>query len=265
MNQAMEKADIVRKRKGGIPLTMLTAYDFPTARILDESGVDMILVGDSVGMTVLGFPDTTHVTLAHMIHHVGAVSRGTKRALVIGDLPINTYNTVEQALETAWALVEAGAEAVKLEGGTAQEEKIAAIVSAGIPVIAHIGLLPQKVLEEGGYKIKGKTDQEIQSLLEDTDAVNRAGACCVVVEGTRPHVARMVTDRSNIPTIAIGSGEATCDGCVAVITDLVGGFPWFVPGFIKPKGDVAGIVANCTREWMKEIHNWKRSPESETD
>ncbi len=265
MNQAMEKAEAIRKRKGKSPLTMLTAYDFPTAKILDEAGVDMLLVGDSVGMTLLGFPDTTHVTLDHMVHHVGAVARGAERALVIGDLPINTYRTVAEALASAHALVEAGAEAVKLEGGTAVEAQITAIVNAGIPVVAHIGLLPQKVLEEGGYKIKGKTDAEIANLMDDIDAVNRAGACCVVVEGTRPNAARLVTERSAIPTIAIGSGESTCDGCVAVITDLIGAFPWFVPGFIKPKGNVAAIVDQCAREWMDEIKAWSPPCTSQPD
>ncbi len=258
----MEKAEAIRNSKGGTPLTMLTAYDYPTAKILDAAGVDMILVGDSVGMTLLGFPDTTHVTLAHMAHHVGAVARGTSRAFLICDLPINTYTTVEQALESARTLVKAGAEAVKLEGGVAIEAQIAAIVADGIPVVAHVGLLPQKVLEEGGYKIKGKTDDEITALMDDIDAVNRAGACCCVVEGTRPHAARMATERSVIPTIAIGSGEATCNGSVAVITDLIGGFPWFVPGFIKPKGNVAGIIEQCAREWMSEIRAWKLPQDS---
>jgi 3-methyl-2-oxobutanoate hydroxymethyltransferase len=251
--KSQEKALAIRQRKGTDPISLLTAYDYPTARLLDEAGIDIILVGDSVGMTVLGFPDTTHVTLAHIIHHVQAVARGTKNALLVADMPIHTYDTVEQAVDSARQLVDAGADAVKLEGGLAQEAKISAIVQAGIPVVGHVGLLPQKVLEEGGYKIKGKTDAEIAALKEDILAVNRAGVCSIVVEGTRPEVARQMTLLSEVPTLGIGSGVGTCDGGVAVITDLVGGFPWFVPGFIKPKGNVAAIVTQCAKEWMEEI------------
>ena len=258
MNNAQNKAEVIRNSKSGKPLTMLTAYDYPTARLLDEAGVDMILVGDSVGMTMLGFPDTTHVTLAHMIHHVEAVARGIKRAFLISDLPINTYRTVEEALASSRSLVQAGAEAVKLEGGCEQEEKIAAITQAGIPVVAHIGLLPQKVLEEGGYKIKGKTDAEVQKLIKDIEAVARAGACCCVIECTIPQIARKLTNHSTIPTIGIGSGQGTCDGCVAVISDIIGACPWSLPGFMHPKADVASIISNCAREWIAEIHAWNQ-------
>ena len=253
MNDSLIKADRIRFSKGKTPLTMLTAYDYPTARLLDEAGVDMVLVGDSVGMVVLGFEDTTHVTLDHMLHHVAAVARGVKRALVIGDMPIHTYDTVEQALDTARKLVAAGAGAVKLEGGLAQEEKIAAIVREGIPVVGHIGLLPQKVLEEGGYKIKGKTPDEVDALMLDVDAVNRAGVCCLVVEGVKPDVASIMTKASAAPTIGIGSGAATCDGAVAVISDLIGAFPWFIPGFVIPKANVAAETTRAASEWMEDI------------
>lgn len=252
-NDALEKAEAIFSSKGKCRLTMLTAYDYPTARLLDEAGVDMVLVGDSVGMVVLGFEDTTLVTLDHMLHHIAAVARGVKRAFIIGDMPIHTYETVEQALDTAHKLVAAGADAVKLEGGLAQEEKIAAIVRAGIPVVGHIGLLPQKVREEGGYKIKGKTPSEVEALMMDVDAVNRAGACCIVVEGVKPDVALMMTEASCAPTIGIGSGSATCDGAVAVVSDLVGAFPWFVPAFADPKADVAGQITKSASEWMEEI------------
>lgn len=253
MNDARMKAQVVRDAKGGERLTMLTAYDYPTARLLDEAGVDMVLVGDSVGMVMLGFEDTTYVTLEHMLHHVAAVARGVDRAMVIGDMPIHTYDTVDQALETARKLVAAGADAVKLEGGLDQEEKIAAIVNSGIPVVGHIGLLPQRVREEGGYKIKGKTPSEAEALMLDVEAVNRAGACCIVVEGVRPEVAGMMTKASDVPTIGIGSGCATCDGGVAVISDLIGAFPWFVPGFIAPKANVAGEITRAAHEWMEQI------------
>ncbi|MEG2236221.1 MAG: 3-methyl-2-oxobutanoate hydroxymethyltransferase [Akkermansia sp.] len=255
MNHSQVKAEAICTSKGKRPLTMLTAYDYPTARLLDESGVDMILVGDSVGMVVLGFEDTTHVTLSHMMHHVAAVARGVKRAMLIADLPIHTYETPTQAVETARQLVEAGADAVKLEGGLLQEAKIAAIIGAGIPVVGHVGLLPQRVLQEGGYKIKGKTPTEIEALREDIHAVNRVGVCCCVVEGVRPEVASMITDLSSVPTIGIGSGKGTCDGEVAVVSDLVGAFPWFVPSFIKPKANVAGEISQAAQDWMNEVRD----------
>lgn len=253
MNQALEKAARIKGRKGHRPVAMVTGYDYPTARLLDEAGVDCILVGDSLGMVVLGFPDTTHVTLDHMLHHTAAVARAKTRAFIIADMPIHTYDSTDQALATARELSNAGAEAVKLEGGAAEEEKIAAIVNAGIPVVAHIGLLPQHVLEEGGYKIKGKTEDEIAKLYDDIKAVNRAGACCVVVEGVTSGLAAKLTSVSGIPTIGIGSGKNTCDGSVVVIHDLVGAFPWFVPGFIKPVANVAGEVTKAVKEWMRVI------------
>ena len=165
MNQSLEKAERIRACKNRRHVTLVTAYDYPTGRLLDEAGVDIVLVGDSVGMVLLGFPDTTHVTLDHMIHHVEATARGVKNALLVGDMPIHTYDTVEQAVQSARRLFQAGADAVKLEGGAAQAEKIRAIVDAGIPAVGHIGLLPQKVLEEGGYKIKGKSSAEEDDLV----------------------------------------------------------------------------------------------------
>lgn len=259
MNNALQKASAVYARKGHERLTMLTGYDYPTARLLDDAGVDFVLVGDSVGMVMLGFPDTTHVTLDHIIHHVSAVARGVKRALIVADLPINTYGTPEQALETSRRLVEAGAEAVKLEGGLEQEEKITAIIKAGIPVVGHLGLLPQRVLEEGGYKIKGKTEAEAEALMQDIEAVNRAGVCSIVLEGIRPEIAVRMTAASVAPTLSIGSGQGTCDGGVAVISDLIGAFPWFVPGFVKPKADVAGEITRVAKEWMEDIRHPKQS------
>ncbi len=164
MNRTHKAKAITAKKGQTIPISAITAYDYPTARLLDETGVDLILVGDSLGMVVLGFPDTTHVTLDMMLHHTAAVARGVTNAVVIGDMPINTYNTPEQALATAQALTKAGADVVKLEGGIRQVEKIKAIIAAGIPVIGHHGMLPQRVLEEGGYKKKGKTEAESRAI-----------------------------------------------------------------------------------------------------
>lgn len=243
----------ILEKKGKKAISQLTAYDYPTARMLDEAGVDMILVGDSLGMMMLGFPDTTHVTMNHMIHHGECVARAVKNAVVVIDMPIHSYDTPQQALANARRLMETGADAVKLEGGVAQEEQIRAIVNAGIPVQGHIGLLPQKVKEEGGYRIKGKTEDEAAAIMQDLEAVIRAGAFCVVIECTKQTLAAELTRRSTIPTIGIGSGAATCHGEVAVIHDLVGGYPWFVPGFAKQFGNVAREITRAAEEWMKHL------------
>ena len=168
------------------------------------------------------------------------------------DVVVN--DTVEQAVQSAKKLFLAGADAVKLEGGAAQAGNIRAIVEAGIPVVGHIGLLPQKVLEEGGYKIKGKSSAEEEALVRDVEAVAEAGACAVVVEGVTPHAARQVTVHSSIPTLGIGSGSHTCDGDVVVIHDLVGAFPWFIPAFVKPRADVAGTMTAAVKEWMEDCY-----------
>lgn len=247
------KIAAILEKKGKQPITQLTAYDYPTARMLDEAGVDMILVGDSLGMMMLGFPDTTHVTMEHMLHHAACVVRAVKNALVVVDMPIHSYNTPEQAVENARRLMATGADAIKLEGGVAQEEKIRAIVQAGIPVQGHIGLLPQSVKEDGGYRMKGKTDDEAAAISRDLDAVIRAGAFCVVIECIRHSLAAELTLRSSIPTIGIGAGAATCHGEVAVIHDLVGGYPWFVPGFAKQLGNVAGEITRAATTWMQGL------------
>jgi 3-methyl-2-oxobutanoate hydroxymethyltransferase len=250
---AKQKAASLCARKGKRPLTALTAYDYPTSRLLDECGVDVLLVGDSLGMVVLGFPDTTHVTLDHMLHHVAAVARAKPRALVLGDLPIHTYDTPDQALETAEKLVAAGAEAVKLEGGTQQAEKVRAITSAGIPVIGHLGMLPQSVLEEGGYLKKGKTPEQADLLLLDARALVDAGVCAIVLESVIPATARFITESIGVPTIGIGCGGSTCDGEVAVITDLLGSFPWFVPPFAIPEADVAEATRGAVGRYIRRV------------
>ena len=239
--------------RGKRPISQITAYDYPTARLVDEAGLDMILIGDSLGMVVMGYPDTTSVTLEDMLHHGRMVARAVKNALVILDMPIHTFDTPQQALETARRMMETGVDAVKLEGGAAKEEHIRAIVQAGIPVQAHIGLLPQKVREEGGYRIKGKTDEEAAALMRDMQAVARAGAFSVVIEGTRKEVAAAITAASPIPTIGIGSGHGTCDGEVCVFHDLVGGYPWFVPAFITPKANIAAEITRAAGEWVAEL------------
>jgi len=239
------------RKAGGEKFAMLTAYDYPMARLLDESGVDFVLVGDSLGMVVLGYPDTTSVTVEHMVHHCRAVVRGAKTAFIVADLPIGSVNTPTLAVQNAMRLCEAGAHGVKLEGGVSRYREIAAIVEAGIPVMGHIGMLPQRVLVEGGYKIKGKTPTEAQQLYADAVAVEKAGAFALVMELVRQEVARKITTTMAIPTIGIGSGP-DCDGQVLVVHDLVGLFPWFTPKFATPRAQVAGSIREAVQTFVQD-------------
>lgn len=234
-------------------IAALTAYDYPTARLVDEAGADLILVGDSLGMVVLGHPDTTAVTLDDMIRHTGAVARGVKNAAIVADLPIDTYRTPEEALANASLLVAAGAQAVKLEGGAAVAPQIAALVAAGIPVLAHIGMLPQHIREEGGYKVKGRTVEESEAIRRDAAAVQEAGAFAVVMEIIIPGLAAEITGALQIPTIGIGSGQG-CDGQILVLHDLVGLYPWFKPQFAKQRADTATAISNAVREYVADVH-----------
>jgi 3-methyl-2-oxobutanoate hydroxymethyltransferase len=241
--------DFRERKQRGERITALTAYDYPTARLLDESGIDVILVGDSLGMVVLGYEDTTEVTLAEMVHHTRAVARGVKRALLVGDLPIHTYKGPAQAVSSARALIEAGAQAVKLEGGSSHVAQIEAIIGAGIPVMGHIGMLPQSVREEGGYKVKGRTQAEADALLRDAVAVEKAGVFAVVLEIVSPEAARQITNALAIPTIGIGSGSH-CDGQILVTHDLIGLFPWFTPKFVSPEARVADEIRRATQAFI---------------
>ncbi len=250
---AKQKVDALMMRKGKQRITALTAYDYPMARLLDEAEIDVLLVGDSLGMVVLGFPDTTHVTMDHMLHHIAAVARAQPRALILGDLPIHSYNTPGKAVHSALRLREAGAEAVKLEGGISEAEKVTAIVAAGIPVIGHIGMLPQHVLEEGGYRKKGKNERTAKALIDDAKALEQAGVCAIVLESIIADVAVRITASINVPTIGIGCGDATCDGEVAVITDLLGSYPWFVPPFAKPEAQLAPQIIAAARAFRARI------------
>jgi len=235
----------------GEKIAALTAYDYPMAKLLDEAGMPVLLVGDSLGMVVLGYPDTTHVTMADMEHHIRAAARAKPNALLGADLPFKSYESVPIAVENARRLVAAGAEFVKAEGGREILPQIRAIVSAGIPFMGHLGMLPQHVLEEGGYRIKGKIESEQQRLLEDARLLADAGAFAIVLELVTPPVARGISETISIPTIGIGSG-ADCDGQILVIHDLIGLFPWFTPRFVKPK-------ANCAAEIKTAVAAWKDS------
>ncbi len=233
--------------------TSLTAYDYPSARLLDDCGLDLILVGDSLGMVVLGHADTTEVTLADMLHHTRAVARGAMKTPVVTDLPIGTYATPELAIESARASLAAGADGVKLEGGTEVAATVAALTAEGIPVLAHIGMLPQHVREEGGYKIKGRTPEQAESLTADALAIEAAGAFAVVVELVEPSLAADLSARLSIPTFGIGSGEG-CDGQIRVLHDIIGLFPWFRPAFARPKADVATTIQAAVREFVADVH-----------
>ena len=243
--------DIVRKAKGQ-GLTALTAYDYPTARLLDEAGIEVLLVGDSMGMVVFGLPDTTGVQLEDILHHLRAVSRGVQRALLVADLPIDTYRDPGEAVENAKKLIFAGAHAVKLEGGSTRVEQIKAIAAAGVPVMGHIGMLPQGIREEGGYKIKGKTPAESQRLLEDARAVENSGAFAVVLELITPKVADEITRSIQIPTIGIGSGK-DCDGQILVFHDLVGYSPWFIPKHVHTEGTVGNAISKAAAAFIARV------------
>jgi 3-methyl-2-oxobutanoate hydroxymethyltransferase len=248
MTNLVEKYREMKKR--GEKVTALTAYDYPTARLLDESGIDIILVGDSLGMVVLGYEDTTRVTLEEMLHHTRAVARGVKSALVVGDMPIHTFETPDQAVATAKQFIDAGAQAVKLEGGVSHVAHIEAITRAGIPYMAHIGMLPQHVREQGGYKVKGKTQPEAEALIADAKAVEKAGAFSVVLEIVVPEIAKQITNAIGVPTIGIGSGEQ-CDGQILVTHDLIGFFPWFTPKFVSPQARVAEEIRKAARAFIE--------------
>jgi 3-methyl-2-oxobutanoate hydroxymethyltransferase len=238
----------------GEKIAALTAYDFPMAKLLDETGVPLLLVGDSLGMVVLGYPDTTHVTMPDMEHHVRAAARAKPNALLGADLPFKSYETIDSAVSNSKKLVAAGAEFVKAEGGNEILPQVKAIVGAGIPFCGHLGMLPQSVIEEGGYRIKGKKETEHQKLLDDAKLLEDAGAFAIVLELVIPPVAKEISENIFIPTIGIGSGE-DCDGQILVTPDLIGTFPWFRPRFVKPK-------VNCAAEIKSAVAAWKNSVES---
>lgn len=227
------------------------------ARVLDEAGTDVLLVGDSLGMVVLGYPDTTHVTLSHILHHLEAVVRAKPKALVIADLPIDTYNTPEQALETAQKLTAAGADAVKLEGGVRQAAKVRAITTAGIAVCGHLGMLPQRVLEEGGYHKKGKTPEQTRTIMEGAEALIDAGVFAIVLESVTPAAAEKITRGISVPTVGIGCGEGTCDGEIAVVTDLLGSYPWFVPPFARPDANLFQETSRAAAAYISRVRAQK--------
>lgn len=235
-------------------LTMLTAYDYSFAKLMDEAGVNSILVGDSLGMVCLGYEDTLPVTMEDMIHHTAAVTRGAKNALVVADMPFMSYQTsVYDAVMNAGRLIKEGhAQAVKLEGGFEVTEQIQAIVKASIPVVGHIGLTPQSVNAFGGFKVQGKSEEAAQRLLDEARAVEKAGAFAVVLECVPEKLAARVSEEISIPTIGIGAG-AGCDGQVLVYQDMLGLFTDFTPKFVKKFANVGEVVKDAFAGYIKEV------------
>ncbi len=251
----MEKVTVrsfLDMKREGRKIVMITAYDYPTAKIVDEAGVDGILVGDSVGMVLLGYDSTLKVTMEDMLHHVKAVSRANPRALVVADMPFMSYEPSNRdALENAAKFIRAGAEAVKLEGGVEIVDRVEALVKAGIPVMGHIGLNPQRIYTIGGYRYRGRTEDEAARLVEDALALEEAGAFSIVIELVYAEVAREITRRLNIPTIGIGAGPY-CDGQIIVYHDIMGLTPYKL-SFVKRYVELYDVMKNAVSSYVSEV------------
>lgn len=246
--------DLKNKKKNGQKITMLTAYDYPMARIIDDAGIDVILVGDSLGMVVLGYDSTVPVTMDEMIHHSKAVRRGTKYAFLVGDMPFMSYQvSKEDAVRNAGRFMkEAGCDAVKLEGGDEVLEVTKAIVDAGIPVLGHLGLTPQTISKLGGYKIQGKDASAAKKILDQALSLERCGCFAVVLECVPDLVAKLITEKIGIPTIGIGAGRY-CDGQVLVTNDMVGLFDRFTPKFVKQYVKLSPLISDGVKRYKDEV------------
>ncbi len=247
-------AYLKEKKEKGEKITMITAYDYPTARLIDEAGIDTILVGDSVGMVVLGYDSTLPVTMEEMIHHCKAVSRGVKRAFIIGDMPFMSYqSSIEKAIENAGRfLKEGGCDAVKLEGGSEVAHIVKAIVDAGIPVCGHIGLTPQRAKLLSGYRVQGKDVETAKKLIRSAKDLEEAGAFMIVMECIPDVLAEIITKEVSVPTVGIGAGRG-CDGQVLVYHDMVGLFERFVPKFVKQYLNLAPEIKKAIRRFKEEV------------
>ena len=247
---------IQEMKRSGERIPVLTAYDYPTAKLVDEAGVPMILVGDSLGMVVLGYDSTLPVTMEEMLHHIKAVVRGAQHALIVGDMPFMSYQPdVPTAVRNAGRfLQEGGAQAVKLEGGETVAETVRRIVEYGIPVMGHIGLTPQSVNQLGGYKVQGKTPKTAARLLRDAQALEEAGAFTVVLESVPAPLSRLITQRLSIPTIGIGAG-VHCDGQVQVLHDMLGLTEEFLPKHAKRYVRLADIIKGVVGQYIQEVRN----------
>lgn len=255
----------IRKRKGqGERLVMLTAYDFPSARLGDEAGADLLLVGDSLGMVIQGHGDTLRVTLDHMVYHCSLVSRAAKRALVVADMPFLTYHTgFEDAIRNCGRCVqEGGVQAVKIEGGKERASLVQHLVGQGIPIMGHIGLTPQSVHQLGGFKVQGKTAEAARELVEDAQALEAAGAFCVVLECIPSEVASEITSRVTIPTIGIGAGSH-CDGQVLVFHDLLGLYDGPKPRFVRRYGEFGQAMLQALTRFRDDVRSGEFPSEAE--
>ncbi len=246
--------DIKEMKLKGQRIPMLTAYDYPTSKLLDQAGIPIILVGDSLAQVVLGYESTVRVTMDEMLHHTRAVVRGTQHALIVGDMPFMSYQTdIPTAIRNAGRfLQEAGAQAVKLEGGERMAETVRNIVECGIPVMGHIGLTPQSVYQLGGYKVQGKTPKAAAQLVRDAQALQDAGAFSIVLEGVPAPLSRIITQKLAIPTIGIGAG-VDCDGQVQVLYDMMGMFTDFTPKHAKRYANLADAYKEATARFMQEV------------
>ena len=259
MNAAKVTIAQLQACKGRQPIPALTAYDYPMTRLLDEAGIPLLLVGDSLGMVVLGHPDTTHVTMDDMLHHTRAAARARPQALLGADLPYRAYENPAQTVTNAQRLLAAGAEYVKAEGGTEILPQVLALKNEGIPFMAHLGMLPQHVVEEGGkYRIKGRDTEGRQKLLDDVLALEAAGAFACVLELVVPEVAAEMTRLARtLVTIGIGSGPE-CDGQILVTPDLIGAFPWFTPRFVTPRVHTGCLIRTAVTEWKATLSSVSR-------
>lgn len=246
--------DLQAKAARGEKIFQVTAVDFPTAQLVDRAGIDCILIGDSLGMTALGYASTVPVSMDEMIHHAKAISRAAKRAILVGDLPLGAYHaTTAQAIDSAMRMVkEGGADVVKLEGGEDFAPMAEAVVRAGIPVMAHIGLTPQLMSKLGGFKVQGKDAAAGVQLLKDALAMERAGCFAIVLEAIPDRVAQLITERLQIPTIGIGAGPH-CDGQNLVLHDMVGLFDRFTPKFVKKYADCWSVISNALAEFQDDV------------
>ncbi|SEL29564.1 3-methyl-2-oxobutanoate hydroxymethyltransferase [Ruminococcus albus] len=247
---------LLKQKQSGDRITMLTAYDYTTARIIDECGVNSILIGDSLGMVMLGYENTLAVTMEDMIHHTKAVARGAKNAFIVADMPFMSYQaSVNEAVKNAGRLIkEGGANAVKLEGGAEVCEQIRAIVNASIPVVAHLGLTPQSVNVFGGFKVQGKSLDNAKKLVEDALRIQEAGACAVTLEGIPAKLAEIITKKLFIPTIGIGAGNG-CDGQVLVYQDMLGMTLGHTAKFVKKFADVGDVMRKGISDYIEEVKN----------
>ena len=240
---------------------MLTAYDYPLAKIIDKAGIDIILVGDSLGMVALGYPSTLPVTVKEMLHHIKAVRRGVEFALLVGDMPFGSYNTFEQAINNATKFIKAGCEAIKLEGGKEIAGIVRGLTERGIPVMGHLGLTPQRVSEFGGFKVQGRKEGEAKRILESALCLEEVGAFSIVLECVPQELAKLVSERLEIPTIGIGAGK-DCDGQVLVSQDLLGLFEEFTPRFVKRYAHLSPIILKALESFKEDVLN-QRFPDKE--